>query len=148
MELRGQHSSVELVCEEVLPQHLPSAGDVRLAVRVASHGFCGEYNQVWVAADEFGRFLAALRQLEATRLGAAEMAALSPDEFRLAVRTVDRSRHLVVEGRLGRLVHARHWHAVEFAFEFDSSLFGGAVREFERLAQGTPNQALHLTGGA
>lgn len=135
MILRGQHESVELVCEEVLPPHLPSSGDIRLAVRVVSHGFSGEYDQVWVGAGEFRRFLAALRELEAARQGAAAIEALSPEEFQLVVRTIDRAGHLTVEGRLGRWVFARYWQAIVFGFEFCPSLLGQAVREFERLGQ-------------
>jgi hypothetical protein len=135
MILRGLMELVELVCQEVLPPHLPCSGDIRLAVRVASNGFTGEYDGVWVGADEFRRFLTDLRTLQETRQGAAVVEALSPEKFRLALRAVDGAGHLVAEGRLGRWVFARYWHAIEFSFEFCPSLLAQAVRDFEQLGQ-------------
>jgi hypothetical protein len=108
---------------------------MRLSVRIEAHGFSGQYDRVWIGADEFDRFLAALRELEATRGGVAAMEALSPEEFWLAVGAADGSSSLIVEGQLGRWVFARYWHSVTFGFEFCPSLLGQAVGEFVGLGR-------------
>src|SRR5829696_1218688 len=101
-------------------------GDLRLGVSVRSGTFSGSYEQVWVGRDEWSAFVAALARLELQRSGQASLRSMSPDEFELHIRVVDRAGHPVAHGFLSRhqyghtsqgLMQSR----VAFAVEIDSS---------------------------
>ncbi len=139
MEIREGHNCVIIEAMDRVPADLPSAGDVRLSVEVASEQFGGR-GSTWVAAPALAAFLAELRELEARRQGEATIEGLSPGEFRLRLWSVDHSGHMAVGGLVTKLVHKRwgcpYRHAVEFAFEFDPTLLPRVLVAFQAIAEG------------
>jgi len=139
MVIGEQDNPLEMLCLEVLPPDSPGAGDMRLQVRVRSHGFSGE-TAVWIDAKTFHSFLGHLRVLNTRREGFAEVRAMSPEDFCVRIQTVDRAGHMVVEGRVARCVLA-FWgcvpllHSVQFGFEFCPSLLPALITKFESLAE-------------
>ena len=126
---------------EVLERGSPdtqSAGDLRLSVSVRSDGFCGAYDQVHVARDDWADFLLNLARLERDRAGRATLSAMSPDEFELHLQITDRAGHLAAHGFLARY-HFGHVNGncarsrVEYSVPVDPSLLRQLVRDFESL---------------
>jgi hypothetical protein len=130
MVTREATNSVEIVATERVPDHLPSAGDVRLAISVQSQGFVG-VGSGWVEAPRLREFIAQLRELEAQRKGSAEMESISPVQFWLRMLATDRAGHVTLAGRL-----ARGEQNVEFSFGFCPSLLPGVVAAFDAIAEG------------
>ncbi len=129
MVIREGSDTIEIVATERVPEHLPSAGDTRLAITVQSRGFAGE-GWAWVAAPVLLAFVDQLRQVEAHRQGGAEVVSISPGEFALRVVATDRAGHMAVAGRL-----ARAGQALEFEFPFCPSLLPGVVAGFAAMAE-------------
>ncbi len=127
--IREGGDSIEVVAIDRVPDHLPRAGDTRLAVTVQSRGFAGE-GSAWVDASVLLAFVGQLRQVEARRQGRAELASLSRGEFALRVFATDRAGHMAVAGRL-----TRAGQALEFEFPFCPSRLPGVVAGFAAMAE-------------
>jgi hypothetical protein len=104
--------------------HLPSAGDVRFSVEVDASGFVGR-GTAWVEAEQLRTLVVALRELEATRRGSAEVESMSPGEFQLRVFATDGWGHMALDGRV-----SASGQSLEFRFAFCPSLLPGLVEEF------------------
>jgi hypothetical protein len=134
MVIREGNDSIEIRPTEQVPDHLPSAGDVRLAIAVRSQGLAGE-GWAWIEAPRLRLFIEHLRQLEAQRKGSAEVESISPGQFRLRVYATDRVGHVAIAGRL-----ARGEQALEFGFGFCPSLLPRVVAGFDAIAEGRAEQ--------
>jgi hypothetical protein len=84
MVIREASNSVGVVATERVPDHPPSAGDVRLGISVRSEGFAG-VGAVWVETPRLREFIDRLRALETRRSGRAEVQSISPGQFRLRI---------------------------------------------------------------
>jgi hypothetical protein len=117
---------------ERLPADSPGAGDVRLSIRVESHGFAAA-GTAWIEARALDQFVRELGQLEQRRQGEAVLVGMSPDEFELKIYSVDRTGHMAMTGRLVRFVWEsanQYRHLLEFGFEFCPSRLQQFVRDF------------------
>ena len=139
MEIREGQNCVTIEPVDRVPADLPSAGDVEFLVEVASEQFSG-HGFAWVAAPALTVFLAQLRELEETRQGEATIEGMSPEEFRLRIRSVDRRGHMAVGGLVTKRVHkgegSPYRHAVEFGFEVDPTLLPRMLAGFQAIAEG------------
>jgi len=138
MRLHDGENFLEIIHTETSPANTPMAGDMRLIVRLFSGGFAGSSESVWAGRDCFRRFLTDLQALEELRHGVARLEAIgSPDEFWMEFRSIDRSGHLAVFGRLSRWqflsTGAAYHQAVEFAFEFCPSELPIVLQQFKRM---------------
>jgi hypothetical protein len=97
LRLADPHDFVEL---QVLERG--TVGDLRLRVTVRSDGFSGEYDEVWVARQDWLAFADSLRTLERSRTGVASVASMSPGEFSLSLEAVNRAGHVAAHGVLSR----------------------------------------------
>ncbi len=142
MKIREGDCLLEIIYTESSPPGTPTAGDLRLSVRVSSRGFAGSSPHVWVDLDGFKLFLAQLVELESKRHGTARLEAMSsPDEFWLEIRSIDRAGHVAAFGRLQRwqamtIGNNGHAHAVEFGFEFCPSRLPTVLKEFKLMISG------------
>jgi hypothetical protein len=139
MEIREGHNCVTIEPVDRVPADLPSAGDVKLCVEIASEQFSG-HGFAWLAAPALAAFLVQLRELEKRRQGEAMVAGLSPEEFRLRVWSVDRRGHMAVGGMVTKRIHkgegSPYRHALEFGFEFDPTLLPRVLAGFQAIAEG------------
>lgn len=78
----GEHV-IEMHLREVLPAHLPSAGDVHFDFRASINSYIG-WGSCWVEADRFAAFCAAVRRLQSGAAETACLTSLSPGEMTLA----------------------------------------------------------------
>ncbi|WP_141504393.1 WapI family immunity protein [Paenibacillus luteus] len=101
----NQSSVLKLLHIQSERHYLPS---ISLSVSVADSGFCGENPEVWFEADEVSRFVTAVQKLDRERKGSAKLSSMSPDECLLAIISVDRSGHLVLEYQLSSQVYLEH----------------------------------------
>jgi hypothetical protein len=76
---------------------------LEVRVEAAAKGFSGAAD-VWIDGFALKEFTAALRELEKVRQGGVELRAMSPEDFRLAIRAIDGSGHLLVEFAVARNV--------------------------------------------
>jgi hypothetical protein len=140
IRLGEPHGFVEVRFLEYGPTGTPAEGDVRLGVSVRSDTFTGEYDQVWIARDDWISFLGSLRRLERERAGQATLPSISPDEFALHLQVIDRAGHLAAHGYLSRY-HFGHpsGTATRSRIEYHTAVDPGLLRElllsFEALGQ-------------
>lgn len=114
IRLAGSEGFIELRCLEVGRLPGMSDGDLRLGVAVRDNDCAASYEQVWIAKDDWSRFLASLSRLEREREGDAALFSMSPDEFEL---------HLAIAGHRGGAVNA-HGFLSRYHFSFP----GGAAQ--------------------
>ena len=84
-----------------------------------------------MSGPQLWAFCRSLVSLERDRRGEAVLEAISPDELRIVVRSVDTLGHMAVSGSTGYEVqreNSRWWHAVTFGFDFDPSQLIAAVK--------------------
>lgn len=130
----GERITVEAV--SFVPDDLPTPGDAELAVEVAARGFAGRNPSVWVDRRVLDAFLAALRVLEATRRGEAELVSMSPGKLALRFRSVDRAGHIQVECDLyAGFLTQTGWAAnrVSVVFDLPGEMMPGVLAAFERI---------------
>jgi hypothetical protein len=114
-------------------------GDLRLGVSVRCGTFSGSYDQVWIAKDGWSSFVGGMR-LERERNGQASLHSMSPDEFELHLRVVDRAGHLAAHGCLSRY-HFGHPSGkatrsrIEYHMAVDPSILREVVLSFEAVSQ-------------
>jgi hypothetical protein len=126
MRIVSGPNTLLLEITEVIPPALPTAGDACFAAEVSSGGFSGRGSS-WVEALALDGFLTALRSLEHTRKGEAQMESMSPGELRLRVYSLDSLGHIALSGRI-----AERNNAVEFQFELDPSYLSQIAGALER----------------
>lgn len=128
MRIDGEDGWLELIARDDA-----EAFDVRCLVG----DFSGRNPRIWIGANELRGFLESLCALESDRRGEARMAAMSPDEFELAVRVIDCLGHVSVEGTVGRLQHRAHRAdrlLIKFSFTLDPTSLPKLVRDVTALA--------------
>lgn len=82
-----------------------SHDDLLVAVEVRCPGFTGRID-TWILREAWLDFCGQLGVLESRRQGSAVVESMSPQEFRLTVRSTDSSGHMAMDGFLGyRGVH-------------------------------------------
>jgi hypothetical protein len=85
----------------------PSGGDILVVVDVRCPGFTGHID-TWILREAWIAFCQRLAALDEGRRGEAVVEGISPQEFRLVVRSTDSAGHMAIEGLLGyRGVHGR-----------------------------------------
>jgi hypothetical protein len=132
MVLRDGLTSVTVTLREPGPPGTPSEGDLGIDVSVDGRSFSGRNDTVWVAKNDWARFLQDMRDLERTRRGQAHIKAMSPEEFQLAVFAKGQGGRLVAEGWVGRDYTGRAGplrDRVSFSLELDPTGFARLVDE-------------------
>ena len=137
MILKDGEGELEITVHEVEPPMSMRPGDFRATVRVSTLGFGGTNEHVWIAADDFQRFVAAVRILERDRRGSAQLGSMSPEDFELSIRVRDRAGHVTARGWVGRASYGstreRVAARVGFSFDIDPTHLPGIVAELESL---------------
>ncbi len=145
MILQDGQSYLELKVTEQNPPGTQRAGDTRFVVRVRmaspDTAFTAE-SWCWVEGSALAGFAQDLRRLEDSRQGSSGLlSSMSPDEFRMEIRSTDHAGHMGVFGWVARHcyggVGGPHLSKVTFGIPFDPSELPRVVREFERLAAGS-----------
>jgi hypothetical protein len=139
IRLGDSNDFIELRCLEVGKAPGMSDGDLRLGVSVQDNDCAASYEQVWIAKDDWTRFLARLSQLEREREGHAALLSMSPDEFEL---------HLVIHRRGGTVdahgfLSRYHFHfpggtaqsRVYFSLPVDPSMLRRLTESFAALGE-------------
>ena len=116
------------------------AGYPSLEVRVEgkANGFSGG-TDAWIDGFDLKRFTAALRTFERSRQGGLELQAMTPGDFRLALRAMDPAGHLLVEFAISKTVRVGDGPEpvpirLSGAFELDPGTVGEIRAGFALLA--------------
>jgi hypothetical protein len=137
MILKDDEGELEITAHEVNPPTSMRPGDFRATVRVSTLGFGGTNDHVWIAADEFQRFVEGVRGLDRERHGQAELGSMSPEDFALCIKVRDRAGHVTASGWVGRVSYGRTREPVGarvgFSFDIDPTRLPAIVAEFESL---------------
>ncbi len=141
MKLHNGESYLELEVTEQSSLGSQRAGDTRFVVRVRMAGgetiFTAE-SRAWVEGGALAGFAQDLRRLDDKRRGSSGLlVSMSPDEFRMEIRSIDDAGHMAVFGHVAHHcyggVGGSHLSKVAFGIPFCPSELPGLVREFERL---------------
>lgn len=116
-------SRLEMIASERVPDHLPTPGDTRFSIAVSAEAYSGT-GSAWIDAEQLAAFVAALRSLESTRIGSAEVESMSPGEFRLRISATDGYGHMEVSGHV-----SRSGQSLDFRFAFCPSALPRIVSE-------------------
>ncbi len=76
------------------------SGDLLVLATVETSGFRGAID-CWIQREAWESFATDLARLEETRQGRAAVAAISPGELEIEVRSTDRAGHVAIGGLLG-----------------------------------------------
>ncbi len=137
MILKDDEGELEITVHEVEPPTSMRSGDFWATVRISTLGFGGTNDHVWIAADEFQRFVEGVRVLERERHGQAELGSMSPEDFALRIKVRDRAGHVTASGWVGRASYGRTREPVRvrvgFSFDIDPTRLPDIVVEFESL---------------
>ena len=125
MKIENGANFLELAVFLEEDESLPSKGDAYVVISVNSNGFSGK-NDLWVAAEEFQKFCAALVKLEEERKGEATLTSISPGVLDLKFHSIDSLGHFAVTGTTGHEIDNMQ-HSVTFGFEFDPAQLVKAV---------------------
>jgi hypothetical protein len=123
MQIEGDDGWVELRRRE---------DDEAFDVRVSVGDFAGQNPRIWIDANDQRRFLDDVRRVDKQRKGEARLSSMSPHEFELIVRVVDRAGHVSVEGLLARLRYSGNRHdrlLLKFSFALDPTMLPKLVGE-------------------
>jgi hypothetical protein len=116
-------------------QPLPA---LEFGVEAEAHGYRGG-RLAAIARDALRRFVAQMEMLERMRSGEATLSALSPEDFTLTVRVVDRAGHVVLTVRLRAGVQGilpsnePLWHEVVLGFSLDPTTLPGIVDDLHAM---------------
>lgn len=105
------------------------SGDYFLGIQVCSGKFTAT-QEVWVEAADFDGFMQGLGKLSKNFEGEACLNSMSPDEFYVTVRLLNKRGYFSVTGKLKALVYtenASFVHELHFGFEIDASVLKKAV---------------------
>lgn len=137
MILGDGEGELEITVREVEPPTSVRPGDFLATVRVSTLGFGGTNERVWFAADDFQRFVEAVRLLERDRSGEAQLGSMSPEDLELGIRVRDRAGHVTASGWVGRVSYGSTREPVVarvgFSFDVDPTHLPGIVAELESL---------------
>jgi hypothetical protein len=106
IQLGSGANYVELRCLELGKAPGMSDSDLRLSISVHDNGCAASYEQVWIAKEDWSRFLVSLFQLERDREGHAALLSMSPEEFELHFQIRRRGGPVDAYGFLSRY----HFH--------------------------------------
>jgi hypothetical protein len=144
MRIRSQDNQGYLSLE---PKERGLDGSLRLALKVASHGFAGESAKVWVDKIGADTFLQEVRALESKRQGKATLISLSPGEAVILLRAADSFGHIGVSVDLARPVFVfgrTTRHRVHVEFEMDAGRMAELVAETAEMIEWVPTKPSSL----
>ncbi len=141
MRLHNGESYLELEVTEQSAVGSQRAGDTRFVVRVRmddGHNIFTAESWAWVDGGALAGFAQDLRRLDDTRKGSSGLlVSMSPDEFRMEIRSIDDAGHMAVFGHVAHHCYGgvgeSHLSKVAFGIPLCPSELPGLVREFERL---------------
>ena len=138
MKIGNDNDHIELTEQKRVPKSLPTSGDVKVKVVVQLQEFRGMYENVWLDKNELHIFLKELEKLNETRNGKVKLKSLSPDEFWMEIRSIDKVGHFEVQTQLKRYQYSapKNWPTmVAGGFELDPSQLETVIKGFRALVE-------------
>ncbi|RJG36508.1 hypothetical protein D1Z90_20355 [Motilimonas pumila] len=83
-------------------QRSQSNSDIGVYVKLKLQDFCGSYSGVFIGEPEISLFCEQLKSLNLSRQGFAKINSLTPDEFKLEIRSVGSLGKMEIEAQIHR----------------------------------------------
>src|SRR5262249_39718909 len=113
MRLEGATGFLELGCA-----HPSDDVSILLTLNICVHRYSAS-DEVFVATDDWDRFVVDLRTLEERRQGSAIVTDVTRDDLRLEFFSTDSAGHMAVRGHVAWNDPTGHLQKLEFGFDFE-----------------------------
>ena len=107
-----------------------------LKINLLTEEFNAEFNRpIWIALTDLESFTQKLTELEKTRIGDEKLESMSPDEFYLRFRNIDKLGHLAVELKIKKLspYQTDYSDLIKVEFEIDPTTFPKIINELNEI---------------
>lgn len=128
---------IELIIVETEPETYPS---FRIKINLTTEELKAEFNRsIWIALSDLEKFNLKLTELDQKRIGDEKLKSMSPDEFYLRFRNIDKLGHLSVELKLKKSSFQKDYSdSIKVEFEIDPTTFPKTIEklnEFKNVCQ-------------
>jgi hypothetical protein len=124
---------IELKVSDSETENYPS---YRLNIKVLTEELNAEFKRpIWIALTDLELFTQKLTQLDKTRIGDEKLESLSPDEFHLRFRNIDKLGHLTVELKIRKKSPYQNDYSdlIKVEFEIDPTTFPKIIEELNEI---------------
>lgn len=93
------------------------------------------YRPIWIALTDLESFTQKLTELDKTRIGDEKLESMSPDEFYLRFRNIDKLGHLAVELKIRKSGPYQNDYSdlIKVEFEIDPTTFPKIINELNEI---------------
>jgi hypothetical protein len=142
IRLKGDVGELALTVTRRAPTKANGEPDLWLELEASNELFMLKGTRVWVEWADVNGFLTELVALNKTLVGTATLSADSPEDFGMAVRSLDSRGHLAVEYKVGRANGAENGmlrSSVASGFEISPREINDLIAWLERAIAGESN---------
>ena len=108
----------------------------RLKINLLTEELNAEFNRpIWIALTDLESFTQKLTELDKTRIGDEKLESMSPDEFYLRFRNIDKLGHLAVELKIRKLSQYQNDYSdlIKVEFEIDPTSLPKIINELNEI---------------
>jgi hypothetical protein len=110
----------------------------RLNINILTEELNAEFKRpIWIALTDLESFTEKLTELDKTRIGDEKLESMSPDEFYIRFRNIDKLGHLAVEMKIKKKspypYQQDYSDLIKVEFEIDPSTFPNIINEFNEI---------------
>jgi len=130
---------IELKVTDSETENYPS---YRLNIKILTEELNAEFKRpIWIALTDLETFTQKLTELDKTRIGDEKLESMSPNEFHLRFRNIDKLGHLTVELKVRKESAYQNDYAdlIKLEFEIDPTTFPKIINELNEIKT-TPQQ--------
>ncbi|WP_289045367.1 hypothetical protein [uncultured Olleya sp.] len=107
-----------------------------LKINLLTEEFNAEFNRpIWIALTDLESFTQKLIELEKTRIGDEKLESMSPDEFYIRFRNIDKLGHIAVEMKIRKSSPYQNDYSdlIKVEFEIDPTTFPKILNELNEI---------------
>ena len=107
-----------------------------LKINLLTEEFNAEFTRpIWIALTDLESFTNKLTELEKTRIGDEKLESMSPDEFHIRFRNIDKLGHLAVELKIRKSSPFQNDYSdlIKVEFEIDPTTFPRIINELNEI---------------
>jgi hypothetical protein len=108
----------------------------RLKINLLTEELNAEFNRsIWISLTDLESFTQKLTELDKTRIGDEKLESMSPDEFYLRFRNIDKLGHLAVELKIRKLSPYQNDYSdlIKVEFEIDPTSLPKIINELNEI---------------
>ncbi len=108
----------------------------RILINLKTEELVAEFNRsIWISEADLDKFLIHLENLDASRIGNAELISMSPDEFKIRFSNLDKLGHILVRLQLCKesTIDKSYSDNLQVEFEIDPTSLRHIIDEFKEI---------------